>query len=409
MFYHNELSFLCEVFERNRIRAKVLSLKETEEYFKAGEGRASLLDVGISFSCDSLSERTLYKLEDRFGCLYRLLRLPESEGKALVIGPFLKERISGERALELAEKAGLSPRKQRYLSEYYGSVVELREDSHLLVMLNVFCEKIWKTPTFSVLEINGVGMAPEQPFSKSAAEESDTDALISIKTMERRYEFENEMIRAVEHGLSQAETSLSFSETGAFFEKRTADPIRNSKNYGIIMNTLLRKAAERGGVHPIYLDGISSDFAVRLERAEKVSEISSIMQEMFRSYCRLVRKHRLNGYSLTVQKIILTIDADLSANLTSSSLAKKHGISLGYLSSAFRRETGKTVSEYIAERRIEYAKYLLSSTRLQVQSVALHTGIMDVQYFSKIFKKHVGQTPSEYRNNLKNGNNYLQK
>lgn len=175
------------------------------------------------------------------------------------------------------------------------------------------------------------------------------------------------------------------------------------------MNTLLRKAAERGGVHPIYLDSISSDFAMRLERAEKVGEISLIMQEMFRSYCRLVRKHRLKGYSLTVQKIILSIDADLSENLTSSSLAKKHGISLGYLSSVFKRETGKTVSEYISQRRIEYAKYLLSSTGLQVQTVALHAGIMDVQYFSKLFKRLVGKTPTEYRISLKNENKNLQK
>lgn len=409
MFYKSELSFLCEVFERNRIYAKLLSKEETERYFNSGEGSASLLEAGISFSASELCEGTLYKLEDKFCCHYRILLLPESEGKILVVGPFLKEEIGQRERLEIAEKRGLSPKKERYLSEYYRSIPILNDDSHLLVMLNVFCEKIWKTPSFAISEINGEQITPESHFGKPIGEENTSDTLINMKAMERRYEFENEIIRAVELGLSKIELPLSLGESGEFFERRVADPIRNSKNYGIIMNTLLRKAAERGGVHPIYLDSISSDFAMRLERAEKVGEISLIMQEMFRSYCRLVRKHRLKGYSLTVQKIILSIDADLSENLTSSSLAKKHGISLGYLSSVFKRETGKTVSEYISQRRIEYAKYLLSSTGLQVQTVALHAGIMDVQYFSKLFKRLVGKTPTEYRISLKNENKNLQK
>ena len=91
------------------------------------------------------------------------------------------------------------------------------------------------------------------------------------------------------------------------------------------------------------------------------------------------------------------IDADLAENLSSGTLAQKHGISLGYLSTVFKKETGKTVSEYIRDRRMEYARYLLGSTKLQIQTVAFNTGIMDVQYFSKLFKKRFGQTPSEYR------------
>jgi YesN/AraC family two-component response regulator len=60
-----------------------------------------------------------------------------------------------------------------------------------------------------------------------------------------------------------------------------------------------------------------------------------------------------------------------------------------------------TVSEYIREKRINYAEHLLLTTHLQIQTVALHCGIMDVQYFSKIFKKQTGKTPKEFRNSAK--------
>ena len=124
------------------------------------------------------------------------------------------------------------------------------------------------------------------------------------------------------------------------------------------------------------------------------------MREMFSSYCRLVYKHKTKQFSPVVKKTVLVIESDVSAELSLNTLAKKQGVSNGYLSSVFKKETGKTVSEYIRDSRIEHAKYLLNTTHLQIQTIALHCGIMDVQYFSKIFKKQLGKTPKEYRESL---------
>ena len=40
---------------------------------------------------------------------------------------------------------------------------------------------------------------------------------------------------------------------------------------------------------------------------------------------------------------------------------------------------------------------LLATTKLQIQTIAQHCGILDVHYFSKVFKKSVGVTPKQYR------------
>ena len=163
------------------------------------------------------------------------------------------------------------------------------------------------------------------------------------------------------------------------------------------MNTLLRKAAEQGGVHPIHIDRISSKYAKKIELMTDTKLISTLMREMFSAYCRLVYKHSIKQYSPIVQKTILLIDSDISAELSLNQLAINQEISAGYLSTIFKKETGKTVSEYIQDKRIDHAVYLLNTTHLQIQTVALHCGIMDVQYFSKIFKKKMGKTPKEYR------------
>ena len=163
------------------------------------------------------------------------------------------------------------------------------------------------------------------------------------------------------------------------------------------MNTLLRKAAESGGVHPVHLDRVSSEFAAKIERLFSVSDVRALMSDMFKTYCRLVRSMSLKSLSPLVQNAILIIEADLSADISPSRLAESLGVSLGYLSTVFKRQTGKTVSQYILDKRMDYAKYILSTTNMQIQNVALHCGIMDVQYFSKLFKKHTGKTPTEYR------------
>ena len=145
------------------------------------------------------------------------------------------------------------------------------------------------------------------------------------------------------------------------------------------------------------------DYIYRLRGVQdKVSDkISELMKEMFSSYCRLVSKHSTASYSPIVKKTVMLIDSDISAELSLATLAEAQGISGGYLATLFKKETGKTISEYIRDRRIEHAKYLLNTTHLQIQTVALHCGIMDVQYFSKIFKKQIGKTPKEYREDAK--------
>ena len=163
------------------------------------------------------------------------------------------------------------------------------------------------------------------------------------------------------------------------------------------MNTLLRKAAERGGVHPLYINDVSTEFALKIERLFSVSSATELMAEMYRVYCRLVRKYSMKSYSPIVKRVITLINSDLSANHTLTALAESQNISPGYLSTLFKKETGKNVTEYILDERMQLARRLLATTSLQIQTVALHCGIMDVQYFSKLFKKYSGKSPKEYR------------
>lgn len=223
-----------------------------------------------------------------------------------------------------------------------------------------------------------------------------------IKELELRYSFENDMIRAVSQGnykkLSKLLTAQLFVSS---VEERTSDALRNLKNYMIIFNTLMRKGAEVGNVHPFYIHGISSEFAKRIEQSKSTDEIMKLWDEMLYSYCKLVKSHTAKGYSPLVQNVIMQVDADLNADLTLKTMAEKFNVNASYLSSLFKKDTGMTLTEYVGKKRVERAKYYLETTSQQVQQISHDCGILDVNYFTKIFKKYTGLTPKQYRENAK--------
>lgn len=401
MPYKQELELLHDTFQKSRVNISCIDKRnitdlceETPFFATTDTPEASARRL---FSHE-LAPHTLYRQIDVYRRAWVYLLLPdEEEQTALLIGPYLPTPLSEEELLEMSEENGLSPQMQRSVREYYTSLPVLRDANLLFVMLETFCEHIWQQPSFAVVDVNREHHIPVSFLHSTPRTDGFDDHLVHMKVLEQRYEFENEMIRAVTLGQIHKEKQFLPAFEAMQLEIRSSSPLRSAKNYSIIMNTLLRKAAENGGVHPVYLDRLSSDFAHKIEDTSVLSAFPTLMNEMFRSYCRLVRKHSIRRYSPTVQKAILLIDSDLSAPLTLFALADAQGLSEGYLATVFKKETGKTVSEYVREKRMKHAAHLLTTTRLQIQTVALHCGIMDVQYFSKLFKKHTGKTPKEYR------------
>lgn len=410
VIYENELKFLCDTFKKCNLRTTITTLSESLSDISLSDINSIInTDVGknmhIGDFLGKLDACTVYKKKDENQCRYIYFLLsPSQASPLLIIGPYLSSPLSSRNTLEIGERLGISPKNQKYLDEYFSGLPIIPENSPLLIMLDTFCERIWGSPSFSIIDTSPGNKPPTPPISESSRDDDFDDVLINIKVLEKRYSFENEIIRAVTLGQLHKENLLLSAVNDQPFEARLTDPIRNAKNYGIIMNTLLRKAAENGGVHPVHLDKISSSFAQKIEQVSSLSDSATLMHDMFRSYCRLVRKHTVQKYSPVVQKAILMIDSDLSADLTLSSLAQNQNISSPYLSATFKKETGSTISEYIRSRRMDHASHLLATTHLQIQTVALHCGIMDVQYFSKLFKKHTGKTPKEYREAAKASN-----
>ena len=78
-------------------------------------------------------------------------------------------------------------------------------------------------------------------------------------------------------------------------------------------------------------------------------------------------------------------------------LAREFGYHEKYFSALFKKETGRSVKQYVDERKLDRAKYLLLNTDAWVAEIAEHLGFGEVQNFYHQFKKAMNCTPSEYR------------
>jgi len=78
-------------------------------------------------------------------------------------------------------------------------------------------------------------------------------------------------------------------------------------------------------------------------------------------------------------------------------ISEKVGLHPSYLSKIFKDETGATLSEYWTKARMERAMELIRNTDMKVYEVAEQVGYATPHYFIKIFIRHFGMTPHEYR------------
>ena len=350
---------------------------------------------------------TVYKISDDFFCSYVVLLLPDdySDKKTfLIIGPYTEQDFSKEDIWKAIEKHHIPPKLSERLIQYYASIALVTDPSVISAIFTAFAEIIWgSADNYTVKTIHHT--LSEKYISSIPDMISDyipesKDVSFKMELLEKRYEAENRFIKNIAQG-NYHKAELSFESSTLFdIEKRLADPVRNFKNYCITMNTLLRKAAENGMVHPMHIDRISFDFARKIETVTSTENGKKLMREMIRKYGLLVKNYSMKDYSLLVQKVITRVESDLTADQTLNAHAQLLNVSPSYLSTLFRKEVGITLTEYVNRKRIEYGVFLLNTTTMQIQTIAQHCGISDINYFTRIFKKQIGKTPKEYRNSI---------
>ncbi len=129
----------------------------------------------------------------------------------------------------------------------------------------------------------------------------------------------------------------------------------------------------------------------KIERLEKLpaTHTSSRVSEL------VYQKECSSGMEL-VSQICDYIETNYRYNLGLKEIASQFHLNPSYLSQMFKEKSGKKLTQHIEEVRIDKAKFLMETENLNVNEVALRVGYADANYFSKVFRKCEGCTPSQY-------------
>jgi AraC family transcriptional activator of pobA len=93
------------------------------------------------------------------------------------------------------------------------------------------------------------------------------------------------------------------------------------------------------------------------------------------------------------------IERRFAQRLSLRDVATSIGVTPGYLTTLVRRRTGRTVVDWIIERRMVQARQLLTETDLPVSEIARRVGLPDPGYFARVFRQNNAVTPREWRRN----------
>ncbi|MGF6356396.1 AraC-like DNA-binding protein [Paenibacillus sp. 4624] len=176
------------------------------------------------------------------------------------------------------------------------------------------------------------------------------------------------------------------------------DSLRSKKNLIIAAITLGTRAAIDGGLYSESALTLSDTYIQHIEKLSRIDSIHPILHKILGDFTERVEKvhraHFSKDILLCQEYIFNHLYDDLSLSILSTHLQ----ISPSYLSRKFKEETGEALRIFIQRQRIEEAKNLIVFSDYRLSEIYTLLNFHDQSYFIKVFRKHTGFTPKDYRN-----------
>lgn len=172
-------------------------------------------------------------------------------------------------------------------------------------------------------------------------------------------------------------------------------PFVHGQSSGLLQ---LKVPAQRQPVWASVIGSIETELAGRQEgyRQAALAQLTLLLIDVARLAGDVVGDLKRSGEPLLAE-VFTVIDRRLGEPLSLRDVAHELGMTPGHLTTVVRRRTGRTVQEWIIERRMAEARSLLSGSDIPVAEVARRVGMSDPGYFSRQFRRTHGASPRQWR------------
>ncbi len=180
--------------------------------------------------------------------------------------------------------------------------------------------------------------------------------------------------------------------------------LKNICYHFIITTALVARYCIEGGMDLTTSYSLSDFYIQKADECKTPEEISELHYVMCLDYAK--RMKNLRKKKICSKHIAICIDyicENLHTRITIKELAERVKLEQSYLSKLFKKEVGVTISEYIQEKKIETAQNMLIYSEFAPAEISSILAFPNQSYFTEVFKKWTGMTPKQYQAlNLRN-------
>lgn len=347
-----------------------------------------LLPQSLARLVRELSPDEVLATADIFRVRFLLFTLGEAP---VAVGPFCSELFSLSDCETLLRQAQISDITADFLLVRRGSFPVVAQ-SELLHAAHALARATGQgNAQANLREVNFGG---EKTGSAAKVEQQKLYAEVIME----RYRLEGELMEHIRRGDANAAVAAWRGlHQAVAYKKQSGQTLAVARLSAGVTRTVIRLAAHEAGLPALVNDRLSGDSTAIVSAATTIDAINAEHGRLIRAYCQAIRERRDHHYSNLTLSAIYQMERHYAEPITVQGLAAELDIAPGKLTTCFHKETGKTPVAYLTAVRMRQAARLLAETADPVQQIAAAVGILDANYFTKLFKRHHNQTPLAYR------------
>ncbi|REE87445.1 two-component system response regulator YesN [Paenibacillus taihuensis] len=180
-----------------------------------------------------------------------------------------------------------------------------------------------------------------------------------------------------------------------YYEKARKQPDASIRQIGRDLRQIIELLlSEMKGIEAAQSALFDADEVSRILDVKELQTFLSLLTQAIEAYCATASEA---DNVRSVRKITMFLDEHYFEDFSLIDVATRFHMDAAYLSKLFKSITNENFTEYVTRKRMEKACELLKSSENKINEISELVGYENQRYFSQVFKRFTGQTPSEYR------------
>ncbi|GEO48316.1 helix-turn-helix domain-containing protein [Companilactobacillus kimchii] len=321
----------------------------------------------------------------------KVLLIKLENNKFVIIGPYIDDLLTKLDCSIILRRVGINTRKNESLMLLRNKFTVLNVDKLIQKLQSVLSFSIDKSITINLKKINLT------PANQSSISLNENNRFYN-ESIIQRYTHEQKFMRSIQNGdFKTAIDQWHLLHDSVRPLKQTGNVLTMAQISAAVNRTTIRIAASNAGIPPVLNDQISKESAKKVRASSSLKQIYEEHEHLIRTYCDVIQRQRKNNYSVLTISILYFLDKHFTDSFQIKYLAAELNISTNYLIRSFKADVHTTPKNYVLNKRLNLSKRLLSETADPINVIGESCGFIDANYFTRVFKKIVNMTPSEYR------------